>query len=559
MIARRQTIVTIVLISAILLAAHPVSCDDVTWTSKKTHTLDKGDAFSVGAFTVKATDFDGVGSVVLEIKQNTEEETGEVVEILLTKGEVWDNDNIRLECTDATDKDDLESIGRYPWYPEAKIISWVADRKTPDITLDISLDGSEYRYDDTITAEITAENDGDGDLREGMLNITLDGLYLADGGQLSRIGTINPDDSRSVTVKLRFKAQLADGDIRVMLTGKDEGGVEYHAAGSKTVGLKPPLVVRKFATPDIYWGETVYVSLSAKNVQNYEVSSITLIDEVSDHFMVKNDLDLNWTFDLRPDEEKTFYYHLIPDMPGSFTLPAASASCQIQEMDADHGASSDRPSTVVHGAFMGVVKTVKPDLAIGETVNVTIEVTNTGDLPAYVSLTDQLPANTTYVSGRTNFTGFIFMRSHETERVSYAMRIDSPDVNIPEPVVKFKETVYAGRIMNYTGNYEVMMPATLATEVSAVTPIPGPGDVTPPDPSPPDPSGVRVNGAGNISETDPTTDAGNETTLRRINVGAKELQQKIDSLKTMAMPGFGGAWLVAAIMVAYVIAIRRIL
>ena len=340
----------------------------------------------------------------------------------------------------------------------------------------------------------------------------------------------------------------------VTLTGKDEGGVEYHTTVSKTVGLKPPLVVRKFATPDIYWGETVYVSLSAKNVQNYAVSSITLIDEVPDRFMLKNDLDLNWTFDLRPDEEKTFYYHLVPDVPGSFTLPAASASCPTQEMDANHGASSDRPLTVVHGAFMEVVKTVKHDPAIGETVNVTIEVTNTGDLPASISLTDQLPANTTYVSGRTNFTGFTFMRSQETERISYAMRIDSLDVNIPEPVVKFKETVYAGRVMNYTGNYEVTMPATLATEVMAVTAIPEPGDATPPDSA-----SASVNGTEKISEPDPSKDAGNETTLRQINVGAKELQQKIDSLKTMVMPGFGGVWLVAAIMIAYVVAIRRIL
>jgi len=554
MIAMRHNIVTIVLLSAILLAAHPVSCDDVTWTSKKTHTLDKGDAFSVGAFTVKATDFDGMGSVALEIKHNTEEGTGEVVEILLTTGEVWDNNNIRLECTDATDKDDLDSIGRYPWYPEAKIISWVADRKTPDLTLSISLDKSEYLYDDTVTAEITAENDGDGDLREGVLNISLDGLYLTDGGHLRRVGTINPDDSRSVTVKLRFQVQSADGDMQVTLTGKDEDGIEYCTTGSKTVGLKPPLFVRKFATPDIYWGETVYVSLSVKNVQNYAISSITLIDEVPDQFMVENYRNLNWTFDLHPDEEKTFYYHLIPDMPGSFTLPAASVSCQMQGMDVNRGASSDRPSTVVHGAFMEIVKTVEHDPSIGETVNVTIEVKNTGDLPAYISLTDQLPTNTTYVSGRINFTGFTFMRSQETERISYALRIDSPDVDIPEPVVKFKETVYAGRIMNYTGNYKVTMPATLATAVSAVAAIPGPGGVTPTDSA-----SVRLSGAEKISETDPTKNAGNETTLRRINVGAREVQQKIDSLKTIAMPGFGGAWLVVAIMIAYVIAIRRIL
>ena len=553
MIVRRQIVLAVVLVSVILLAAHPVSCDDVTWTGKKTHTLDRGDVFSVGAFTVKATDFDGVGSVALEIRRDTEGGTGGVVEILLVKGEVWDNNNIRLECADVTDKDDLDSIGRYPWYPEAKIISWVADRKTPDLTLSISLDGSEYRYGDIVSAEIMVENDGDGDLRGGVLNISLDGLYLTGGGQLRRIGTINPDDSQLVTVKLRFQAQSVDGVIQVMLTGKDEDGVEYRVTGSKTVGLKPALVVRKFATPDIYWGETVYVSLSVKNVRNYAVEQVALIDVVPDRFMVKNNLNLSWTFDLSPDEEKTFYYYLVPDVPGSFTLPAASASCLTQEM-AVNGVSSDRPSTVVHGAFMEVVKTVEHDPVIGETVNVTVEVTNTGDLPAYISLTDQLPVNTTCVSGRTNFTGFTFMRSQEIERISYVMRIGSPDVNISEPVVKFKETVYAGRVMNYTGNYEVVMPATLVTEVLAVTAISGPEDLVPTGSV-----SASINGTGKIFEPDHMGDAGNETTLRQINVGAKEVQQKIDSLKTMVTPGFGGVWLVLLIMVAYVIAIRRVL
>ncbi len=550
---RRQALATIAFISMVMLAAQIASCDDVTWTGKKTHTLDKGDAFSVGAFTVKATDFDGAGSVVLEIRLNTEEEAGEVVEILLAKGEVWDNDEVRLKCTDATDKDNLESIGRYPWYPAAKITSWVAERKTPDITLEISTDESEYLYGDTVTAEITVENDGDVDLRDVLLNISLDGLYLADGGQLRRIGTISPDDSRSVTVKLGFQTPPVDGNIHVSVTGRGEDGDEYHKVGSRTVRLKPPpppLVIRKFATPDIYWGETVYVSISAKNVQNYEVEQITLIDEVPDRSRVKNNLDLNWTFDISPGEEKTFHYHLIPDRPGSFTLPAASASWRLQGVD--YGAGSDRPATVVHGAFMDVVKTVEPDPAeIGETVNVMIEVTNTGDLPAYISLSDSLPANTTYVSGRTNFTGFTFMRSQETERISYDMRIDSPDVNIPEPVVKFKETVYAGRTMNYTGNYEVTMSATSTT---AVTAIPGSGDATPTNSA-----SAGVNGDGGIPKPDSGRAAENETAMRRINVEAREVQQNIESLKTMVMPGPGGAWLVAAIMIAYVISIRRIL
>ncbi len=554
MIVRRQTLATITLISMVMLAAQIASCDDVTWTGKKTHTLDKGDAFSVGTFTVEVTDFDGAGSVVLEIRLNTEEEAGEVAErIVLAKGEVWDNDEIRLECNDATDKDDLESIGRYPWYPEAKITSWVAEKKTPGITLDISTDESEYLYGDTVTAEITVKNDGDGDMRDVLLNISLDGLYLADGGQLRRIGTISPDESRSVTVKLRFQAP-SDGNIRVSVTGRGEDGDEYQRVGSRAVRLKPPpppLVVRKFATPDIYWGETVYVGISAKNVRNYEVEQITLIDEVPDRFRVKNDLDLNWTFSLSPGEDETFYYHLIPDRPGSFMLPAASASWRLQGMD--YGAGSDCPPTVVHGAFMEVVKTVEPDHAeIGEMVNVTIEVTNTGDLPVYISLFDPLPANATYVSGRTNFTGFTFMRSQETERISYVMRIDLPDVNIPEPVVKFKETVYAGMTMNYTGNYEVTMSATLATAVMAVTAIAG-------DVASIHSHSAGASGAGGISESDSDKEVENETAMRRINVGAREVQQNIESLKTMAMPGFAGAWLVAAIMIAYVIALRRIL
>ena len=546
----QRTLAALAFIGLILLAAPIASCDDVEWTSKETHTLDKDEpAFSVGVFTVEATDFNGEGSVALEIRLNTEEETGELVErIVLTKGHVWDNDEIRLKCEDATDKDDLESIGRWPWYPEAKIASWVAEKKTPEIKLGISTDESEYLYGDTVTAEITVENDGDGDLRDVLLNISLEGLYLADGGLIRRIGTISPDESRSVTVELMFSEMSVEGNIHVLMTGRDEDGIEYRKEGSKVAGLKSPLSLRKFVTPDIYWGDTVYVGISAKNVQNYEVGQVTLTDEVSDHFRVKNDVNLNWTFYVRPGEEKTFYYHLIPDRPGSFTLPAASASWRLQDMD--HGAKSDRPRTVVHGAFIDLVKTVEPDHAeIGETINITINATNTGDLPAYISLIDRMPANTTYVSGRTNFTGFIFMRSQETESVSYVIRIDSLDVNIPEPSVEFKETVYAGRTMNYTGNYEVKMPVTLITSIKKVPAIAEAATPT---------QVAGTNGAAEIPKPD-SARAEDETVRRRINVKAREVQQNIESLKTMVMPGLEGAWLVAAIMIAYVIAIRRIL
>ena len=166
----------------ILLAASPIAtCDDVTWTDKHTRTIGWGEPeFSVGSFTIKLLDFDGEGSVVLEIAENEEETDEAIKKIVLMTGEVWDNDLIRLECKDATDKDDLESIGRWHWAPAAKIVSWVAKREEPDIAIEISTDEDAYLYGDEMTVEITIENDGEADIDSVLLNISLDGLKLID-------------------------------------------------------------------------------------------------------------------------------------------------------------------------------------------------------------------------------------------------------------------------------------------------------------------------------------------------------------------------------------------
>ncbi|GEM_PF-1363485 len=546
------------LFCVILLATAPiVSCDDVSWDDKQTHTItgDDDSQFSVGEYVVRATDFNGEGAVALEITQRSEEAETEtdvvVVRMILTTGGIWDNDEIRLECDDATDKDDLESVGRWPWSPEATIISWVAEIKKPDITITISTDGSEYLHTDVITTEIIIENDGESNLRDALLNISLDGLVPSESGLLRRIGTIGIDDSTSFTAKFRFATPPRDGTIRVEVSGTNEDGAPYSKRESQEVALKPPLDVRKFATPDIYGGEKVYVSLVVRNVWNYRIESVTLNDEVPDHFRLDGNSSLNRTFDLAPNEEVSYQYYIVPMIPGSFTLPAASASWSIS--GERYESRSDRPEVVVHGAFIDVTKTVDPaaaEIAIGETVNVTIVIENTGDLPATITIMDRIPTGASYVRGTTNLT--THLRARERETLGYVMRIDAPDTTIPEPTLEFAEILYDRRTIDYTGNYRVTMPAAQA---QSTTSHPDPG------------VSEQDHAADAANATDATIgdydgvgmqDATNETTLRRINVGAREVKQKIESLREV--PGFGGTWLIVIISLVYAVyALRRTL
>jgi len=229
---------------------------------------------------------------------------------------------------------------------------------------------------------------------------------------------------------------------------------------------------------------------------------------------------------------------LIAGKPGSFTLPEVRASWNMY--GEQYEAYSDSPTVDVHGAFMDVVKTIEGEHAeIGETINVTIDITNTGDLPASITLIDQIPENASYVSGKTNLTTFI--RPHETERISYVIRIDSPDVHLGKPLVTFEEMVYDEKIVNYTGNYDVTMPVTVvaSTRVS---------DSTTPEQTPN--SGKTIKPASVVEEEQ------NRTLRRSINVKARDVQQKIESIREMAMPGFGYASSILAIMILY--AMRRI-
>jgi len=165
----------------------------------------------------------------------------------------------------------------------------------------------------------------------------------------------------------------------------------------------------------------IFVTLVVTNYQNYEIKNVILYDTLHRQFITEN-ISLNWTFDLKPDETKELTYKILTNRPGTYTLPPALLT--YSELNMTWNLSSNNPSTKVHGPCIQILK--KPDkssITKGNSTNITITLRNSGDMPSKVKVNDSLPENSTLMEGQIYYVGSLLPR--ESISFSYMISIDN--------------------------------------------------------------------------------------------------------------------------------------
>jgi hypothetical protein len=101
---------------------------------------------------------------------------------------------------------------------------------------------------------------------------------------------------------------------------------------------------------------------------------------------------------------------------------------------------------VIHGPLINVSKSAYPESAIlHDEINITIDVVNEGDRAAHITVSDQLPAGASIISGVTG--GSLVLHPEDTFSLNYTVRMDkSGDILIPSSKVKFVDS------NEYSGN-----------------------------------------------------------------------------------------------------------
>ncbi|MFZ3059509.1 MAG: hypothetical protein WA102_07175 [Candidatus Methanoperedens sp.] len=504
-------------------AAEKINGLDVEWESGTSYTLSwTNPTVTRGDYVIRVFDFDWKGNAIVSVTRKGVTQNG----ILSDHGE-----NLVLDFTGNSttfqgiligmgDVSKYEitatppiNVGTFPCCPQATIsiaLSKDLTQKKPvlEVVLTPNWDGSLGKTSDM---DIEIKNTGDADLSSGNVTINLGGLIPANDRQLSdNTLTYNPKKgivtrgwntpllggnsySFNLSVKSPIPPNKTSFTISVQSYFKDSTGNLYSATKSETVSLTPTFSLKKSISQYSIIGERSYgdidkffalgnvtvVNLNVANTQSYSLKSVTLTDTVMNDFDLINDSiaptkdfklinnnTLQWVFDLNSSESREFKYHLTPRKIGSFTTPAAVA--QWNAWGVTGKASSNTPSTRVYGVYVVVTrKTDKTNPKLNESLKVITTLENIGDFPAGLNATDILPKNTTFISGTTTFSGYLYPKSGPVF-FNYNLSVDKPgDLELPSPVITFWKKDYEGSFGVIPGNKITVIEPSLVLPESA--------------------------------------------------------------------------------------------
>ncbi len=463
-------------------SAEKINGFDVEWKDASTYTLSwTSPSVSIEDYSIKVVDFDWEGQVAVSVTHKGETQNG-----IVSQGEyrIFDFTHnsstfqgIKIDPDEISGYNWLENppvnIGTYPCCPQAEISVSVAEEASPALEMVTSLNwDGRLGYESTMDIQI--ENTGEAAFSGGNLTIDTGGL-IPDEKKLSDYGfSYNP--SKHIISRVWYTPLLANNSYNTSVSLKPVqmnpntsafiikvnsnfwglNGKTYTSTATSTVSLNNTINIEKTITSATVIGEQytdeedrglvglgkiTVVNLYVTNLQSYRVRALNLTDSIIDGFdLVNNNTKLQWIFDINGSERKEFRYEMRARGAGSFEAPVATA--KWTEWGTTKMVSSNKPSTRVYGAYVLITKsTRKTTFDLNESINVSVRLENTGDLPAGINVTDIIPKNTTLISGSTAFRGYIHPR--EAVYVTYELSADQTgQLEFPLPQVSFWKKDY---------------------------------------------------------------------------------------------------------------------
>lgn len=301
------------------------------------------------------------------------------------------------------------------------------------------------------------------------------------------------------SVKLSFQIPSTSRKsftIRVNASGKDSSGKTYNASEQKTIQTSETLHITKRVSdsilgsaiyPESYYmvggirskNEVTFVKIRVDNLQSYSVRGVRLVDTISPGFTFFNDTNstsISWDFDINASDFREFRYELKARRPGVYNLP--NAELYWKEWGEQLQIVSESPKTTVSGPYLGLDRSLnKSSIRIGDQVLVTLTVINNGDVPTNVTIREIVPLNTTFLSGKRSFSGFL----NPAETANIAYNISATDVlDFKSPEITSKNTGFEW-YAPLPQKRVVVMKAGESVTSSAAIPSEVKTEVTPPE------------------------------------------------------------------------------
>jgi len=280
----------------------------------------------------------------------------------------------------------------------------------------------------------------------------------------------------SDSIKLRFRIPFSSRKtytISAIASAKDREGNNYTKSASTTISLQNNFKINKFTSNSIL-GEKLYpefsrvggiasiknityVTISVDNLANYPVYGINLKDTISPGFNFAGDLNrtsMSWDFDLNASDHKEFTYAITAKRQGVYNLPKAQLTWY--EFGETFLLESNAAKTTVSGPYIVMERSFdKSNIDIGDTLLVSLTMTNNGDMPTNIMVNDSVPQNATFLSGTLSFSGFL--RPGENAQIAYAITVNDNVIEFKAPEMRSKnqgfewyEPLHSTKISGYS-------------------------------------------------------------------------------------------------------------
>ena len=346
------------------------------WKPAGNKMLKWGEKYEFMDYTLRAESF-GSGSVNLTISGKNTSETRS-----FSRDSYGDYGNLRIAVTNIS-QDGLVGL---------EFLTY----SLPEVKAGISTDKEEYYPDENVQVTVNTASDVD---------LNVEGIILESSANTELLPATFSATSATGTGYFRSRIKQSPENSTVTITAtivaRDYYGNEYSNRISKAVHIMPVVSITKWAAPDTD-EQNVTVNLFVYNGGSTE-ESISVYDTVYDE---KNNLkQLNWTIKLKPGVSSNIEYHAPVQKVGQYILPPAMAKWK------KNTSLSKEAVVTVHGPLVVITKSAAKG---GNLLNVKLDINNTGDRPAIVNMSDNIPDRMPVVSGVAAWSGMLEAGEHTT-------------------------------------------------------------------------------------------------------------------------------------------------
>lgn len=286
----------------------------------------------------------------------------------------------------------------------------------PFVKVEINTDKEEYFPDEPIRVSINVTSD----LTLNVIGITLDSDQISEilPDSFAMTDVLGRRTFQSIITRQPMNSTLS---INAKIDVRDFSSNFHIIYVSKDISITPELAIIKRVPADTD-DEMVTVQLYIYN-SGLSNKSVSIQDMIPEEFNAK---PLEWDFDIGPKKFKIFEYNVTPQKPGLYFLPSATASWD------GAGAVSKRVKFTMHMPYLSIAKSI--EYFEGNTL-VTLTISNIGDRPANVTLSDNIPSGEKVLSGKTTWSG----KLENAESAETAYFLQGEVQNLPAVQVSYND------------------------------------------------------------------------------------------------------------------------